>query len=166
MASVCGGGSATICSAESSVERAPPVGCGPAAVESVWDTGQADRSVSVCPQSHASSSQQGLCSSQVSRNKRKTVAIKEVAITYFLFGYIYSLSFCLFQVVEDRFAQGDLLSGFCVYRAWGLSSSWRCTSNNSGVQLPTRTLWFRKVQTNPHLQSGLKVSPTSISLLS
>lgn len=35
LASVCGGGSATICSPEPCAARAPPVGCGPAAVESV-----------------------------------------------------------------------------------------------------------------------------------
>lgn len=67
--------------------------------------------------------------------------------------------------MEDRFAKGYLLPGFCVYRAWGMSSYWRCKSYSIGVQLPTGALWFRKVQTNPHLQSGFEVSPISMSLL-
>lgn len=61
--SVCRGGSAAICGVEPGAARAPPVGYGPPSVESVRDTGQANRSVSVCPESHAPSSQQGLCSS-------------------------------------------------------------------------------------------------------
>lgn len=66
LASGRGGWSATICSVEPCAARAPPVGRGSAAVESVWDTGQADWGVSVCPESHAPSSKQGLCGPQVS----------------------------------------------------------------------------------------------------
>lgn len=73
MESFCGGGSATISSVESGATRAPPVGCWPATVESVRDTGQADGSVSVRPKSHAPSPQPGLCRSQVSDDRRKTL---------------------------------------------------------------------------------------------
>lgn len=71
MARVCRGGGAAICSTEPCAARAPPVGRGPAAVEGVRDAGQADRSISVRPQPHAASSQQGLCRSQVSVSRRK-----------------------------------------------------------------------------------------------
>lgn len=168
LASVSGGGSAAICGAEPRAARAPSVGCGPAAMESVWDVGQADRSVSVCPQSYAPSSQQGLCGSQVSVDKKENT--QQHIINLFGCGHhlrsfsLYLTSFCLFKVLEDRLAQRCLLPGFCVYRAWGLPSCWRCTSYSPGVQLPTRALWLRKVQTNSHLQSGLEVSPTSILL--
>ena len=64
--------------------------------------------------------------------------------------------------MEDRLAQRCLLPGFCVYRARGLSSCWRCTSYCPGVQLPARAMWLRKVKTHSHLQSGLEVSSTNI----
>lgn len=67
--------------------------------------------------------------------------------------------------MEDRPAKGFLLLGFCVHRAWRLSSYWRCASHSSGVQLPSGAMWFWKVQTDSHLQSGLEVSPTGSSLL-
>lgn len=42
LASVCRGGGAPVCSAEPRAARAPPVGRGPAAVEGVRNTRQAD----------------------------------------------------------------------------------------------------------------------------
>lgn len=42
LARVCRGGGAPLCRAEPRAARAPPVGCGPAAVEGVRNTGQAD----------------------------------------------------------------------------------------------------------------------------
>lgn len=59
------GGSSSVCGAEPRTARAPPVGCGSAAVESVWSAGQADWGLPICPKPHAPTPQQGLCSSQV-----------------------------------------------------------------------------------------------------
>lgn len=156
LACVGGGGSAAISRVEPRAARAPPVGCGSAAVESVWDARQADRSVSVCAQLYASSPQQGLFSSQVgwSITQNENPIFCEGACSTF---------FCWFKVVEDRLTKGCLLPGFGVYRDWGLSSSWRCTGCSTGVQLPTGALWFGEVQTDPHQQSGHEVSPIDMS---
>lgn len=155
LAGVSRGGSATVCRAQPRAARAPPVGRGSAAVESVWDAWQAVRSVSVCTQLHASSPQQGLFSSQVSWNFIQNQ-------NHFFWEVMNQTFFCYFKIMEDRLAQGCLLPGICVYRDWGLSSSWRCTSYSAGVQLPTGALRFREVQTDPHQQSGHEVSLVSI----
>lgn len=63
-----GGGSSSVRGAEPRFARAPPVGCGSAAVESVWSAGQADRGLPIRPEPHAPSPQQGLCSAQVCDN--------------------------------------------------------------------------------------------------
>ena len=77
--------------------------------------------------------------------------------TFLLWRHEHISSLSLFKVMEDRLAQRRLFLGVCVHRAWGLSSNWRDTSCSSGVQLPARTLWLRKVQTDSHLPSWLEV---------
>lgn len=104
MESLCGGWSAPISCFKSSAARAPSVGCWPATVESVWDTGQADRSISICPQPHASSPQQGLCGSAVSIDRR---TFKCIFIIFFL-QLLFTVS-----VFHWRSWRTDLPKGAC-----------------------------------------------------
>lgn len=60
--------------------------------------------------------------------------------------------------MEDGSAEGDVFSGVCVYRAWGLSACRGHQSYSDGIQLLTGALWLWQVQTHPHLQSGPEVS--------
>lgn len=60
--------------------------------------------------------------------------------------------------MEDGSTAGDVFSGVCVYRAWGLSACRGHQSYSHGIQLLTGALWLWQVQTHPHLQSGPEVS--------